>query len=253
MMPTNTRTFAITGGASGIGFAAAEQLVAGGDRVIVLDLRAQHIEAAVQALGGADHARGLVCDVTSFDSVTESLATIAGTESGLDGLVNAAGIGRPSPSHLVSDEDFHQLIDIHLYGTLRLCRGAFELLARSHGAIVNISSVAGRVGMPQRASYNTAKAAIEGLTRTLAVEWAPSGIRVNAVAPGYTATALTAKLIEDGLLRADRIEARTPLRRFAEPREIADPIVFLLGQGASYITGQTLVVDGGMTVDGDWY
>ncbi|GAB3618350.1 SDR family oxidoreductase [Okibacterium endophyticum] len=252
-MDNTRKVAAITGGASGIGFAFAKRWIADGGRVVLLDINAAGLDTATAELGGPETARGVVCDITSRTSVDSAIESIRTHEGRLDGLLNGAGIGRPSPSAEVSDEDFEGLIDIHLFGAMRTARAAHGLLSESSGAIVNISSVAATSGMPQRASYCTAKAGIEGLTRTLAVEWASDGIRVNAVAPGYTKTALTKKLIEDGKLRADRIEARTPLRRFAEPEEIASTIAFLLSKDASYVTGHSLLVDGGMTIDGDWY
>lgn len=146
------------------------------------------------------------------------------------------------------------MVDVHQGGPMRCCRAAFSMLAASEqGAIVNISSVAGTMGMPERASYNTVKSGIEGFTRSLAVEWAAHGIRCNAVAPGYTNTPFVEKLADLKLLNRAPIVARTPMRRFAEPEEIAEAIFFLASSSASFITGQTLVADGGLTVSGDWY
>jgi NAD(P)-dependent dehydrogenase (short-subunit alcohol dehydrogenase family) len=171
----------------------------------------------------------------------------------LDIVVNCAGIVRPEPSVQVSDEDWAQMFDIHVAGTMRFCRAAYPHLAIRGGAIVNTSSVGARVGMPGRLSYSAAKAAIEGLTRTLAVEWAADGIRVNAVVPGYVRTALLVETFADGDLDLDVLEARIPMGRMAEPEEIASVMVMLTGSDASYITGQSIVADGGMTVEGDWY
>lgn len=179
--------------------------------------------------------------------------SVIAKEDRLDGLTNGAGVIVPAPSAEASDEDFERVVNVHVFGALRACRAAYPLLKKSKGSIVNISSVAVVLGMPKRASYCTAKSGIEGLTRALAVEWAPDGIRVNAVAPGYTKTNMTGNLIQQGKLNVELIEARTPLRRFAEPSEIASAISFLLSDDASYITGHSLVVDGGMTVDGNWY
>jgi len=119
--------------------------------------------------------------------------------------------------------------------------------------VVNISSIASRVGMPQRLAYSAAKAGVEAMTRTLAVEWASAGVRVNAVAPGYTRTALVERQIEQGGLDPSRLIARIPMARFASPDEIAGVVAFLLSPDASYVTGHTIVADGGMSVDGNWY
>jgi NAD(P)-dependent dehydrogenase (short-subunit alcohol dehydrogenase family) len=146
------------------------------------------------------------------------------------------------------------MLNIHLTGTMRTCRAAYQLLRQSGGGtIVNLASVAALTGMPGRASYTTAKAGIAGLTRTLAVEWAPEGIRTNAVGPGYVRTALTETLVAEGKLDDAPIKARTPLGRFAEPQEIAEVIYFLSSAASSYVNGHLLMADGGMTVDGNWY
>ncbi|MDP5226725.1 MULTISPECIES: SDR family oxidoreductase [Arthrobacter] len=252
--PTHPRRIAsVTGGASGIGLAFAQRWVDDGGAVVLLDLNADAFDDAVEHLGGPDKARGCTVDVTDARSVAAAFASIAEQEGRLDAAVNCAGIARPAPSSEVSDKDFVRLVDIHLHGTMRACQAAYPLLKESNGSIVNISSVAASSGMPARASYCASKAGIEGLTRTLAVEWAPDSVRVNAVGPGYTRTALTEKLMAEGKLDVSPLVARTPLGRLADPREIAAAINFLVSEDASYITGQSLLVDGGMTVDGNWY
>lgn len=243
----------VTGGASGIGFAFAQRWVNDGGRVVVMDLNPEALDAAVQALGGPAVARGAVLDVTDSAAVDAAFASVRNIEGRLDAAVNCAGIARPAPSAEVSDDDFVSLVDIHLNGTMRACRAAYPLLKASSGAIVNISSVAASSGMPARASYCAAKAGVEGLTRTLAVEWAPQSIRVNAVGPGYTRTAMMDSLTREGKLDISPLLSRTPMGRLAEPEEIAAAINFLASADASYITGQSLLVDGGMTVDGNWY
>lgn len=242
---------AVTGGASGIGFACAARWVAGGGRTVLLDLAKPALKAAVGDLYPA--ARAAVVDVTDDASVVRAFRGIREHEGRLDAVVNSAGISRPAPSSAVNDDDFAHMLNVHLGGAMRIARAAYPQLQLTGGCIVNLSSIAAATGMPGRASYTTAKAGIGGLTRTLAVEWASDGIRVNAVAPGYVRTALTDTLIARGELEVGPITARTPLRRFAEPAEVAEAVHFLATRASSYITGQVLVVDGGMSVDGDWF
>ena len=243
---------AITGGASGIGLATARRWLQDAQRrVVLLDLNQSALDAAVAELG--DRARGLVIDVTSRESVDAAFADIAANEGVLHGLVNSAGVARPRPTAELSDEDWSFLISVHLDGTMRASRAAYPLLREGKGAIVNLTSVASKVGMPQRASYNAVKHGIDGFTKTLAVEWARDGIRANSVGPGYVDTPFNRKLETEGRLDYARIERRIPMRRFADAAEIAAPIVFLLSREASYISGHNLMVDAAMTVAGEWY
>lgn len=250
-METQTPTAAITGGASGIGFAVAQQWVANGGRVVLLDINEEMLEGAVAAFG--ENARGVISDVTDREAVDAAFASIREVEGRLDALVTSAGNAKPVPTAQMTDEQWEPLLDVHLTGMMRSCRAAHSLLAESKGSIVAISSVAGIQGMPRRASYNTVKHGVVGFIKSLAVEWAPDGIRVNAVAPGYTLTPFNKKLEDEGLLDTEPIRSRIPLDRWAEPQEIAAPIVFLTSPASSFITGHTLVVDGGMTIAGDWY
>lgn len=254
MHDSKGKVAAITGGASGIGFAFAQRWLAQGGRVVLLDFNSEGLAAAVEQLGGASFARGVLTDVSNRVSVDDAFATIAGTESRLDVGLNCAGISNPGPTSEMEDEAWVRLVDIHLSGTMRACRAAYPLMKLGGGgSIINMSSVATRLGMPKRASYNASKAGIDGLTRSLAVEWVGDNIRVNSVAPGYVRTAFTDHLITQGQLNVAPIVARTPMERFAEPEEIAASIAFLASSDASYVTGATLHVDGGMTVDGAWY
>jgi NAD(P)-dependent dehydrogenase (short-subunit alcohol dehydrogenase family) len=248
---TPERIAVVTGGGAGIGRAVCELLAGNGFHVIVADRDADASEDAVAAIRGSSESARV--DVTDTASIEALMRDLGARFAELHALVNCAGVARPAPSHELTDEDFTDLLGIHLHGTLRCCRAAFSLLAAGNGAIVNISSVAARVGMPQRLSYSAAKAGIESMTRTLAVEWAAAGVRVNAVAPGYTQTALVDDQIASGGLDVERITARIPMARLASPAEIAAVVGFLISPGASYLTGQTIVVDGGMTVDGNWY
>ncbi|AGF71109.1 SDR family NAD(P)-dependent oxidoreductase [Corynebacterium halotolerans] len=245
------RVLVTTGGASGIGLEVCRRWAADEGVAILLDIDSDNLDAAVDLIG--KNARGVVVNVRDSSSVDEAFSVITDEFGQIDALVNSAGNSCPSPTAEMSDGDWESVIDIHLNGTMRVCRAAYPLLKAAGGAIVNVSSVAGVLGMPQRASYNSAKHAIGGLTKSLAVEWAAEGIRVNSVGPGYVLTTLTRKLIADGALDTEPVTRRTPLGRWARPGEIADGIGFLLSNQASFITGHTLMIDGGMTIDGNWY
>ncbi len=242
----------ITGGAAGIGLAFAHHWISEGGHAVLADLDSGSLQAALTHLPEGS-ARGVVCDVTDTNSVDTAIDSVLEAEGRLDTVLNSAGIARPETSADISDAAFAAMLDIHVTGSMRVCRAAHRAFAGRGGTIVNVASVAALSGMPRRASYTAAKAAIGGLTRTLAVEWGREGIRVNAIAPGYVRTALTDVLISEGKLDDRPIRARTALGRFAEPEEIASVAHFLATPSSSYVNGHTLVVDGGLTVDGNWY
>ncbi|WP_343958532.1 SDR family oxidoreductase [Yaniella flava] len=247
---------AVTGGASGIGFEVARQWLNGGGKVLLLDMNVEALAGAVQVLG--KDARGIQLDVTNRESVEEAFADISQTEGKLNGLVNCAGFARHARVDGLDDADFAKVLDVHLGGAMRVCQAAYPLLKlgsqqNETAAVVNVSSVAGINGTPGRGSYGTAKAGILGLTRTLAVEWGPDSVRVNAVGPGPTRTALVDELIGDQQIRVDPLTKRTPLGRMPVVEEVASPIVFLCSDKSSFVNGACLPIDGGLTIDGSWY
>lgn len=242
----------LTGGASGIGLSVAKAWIEEGGRAVILDVNQSNLEDAVAKLGAST--RGVSVDVKDEDSVTVAFESISAVEGKIDALINCAGIGRPEPIATVSEENWTGMIDTHLHGTWRTCRSAYPLLkASSRAAVVNLSSIAASFGLPSRGSYSAAKAATEAMTRTLAVEWALDGIRANCVAPGYTRTSLVQSQIDTGDIDVDALTQRIPMQRLAMPREIAEAVLFLVKPESSYITGQSLLVDGGMSIDGNWY
>lgn len=233
--------YAVTGGSSGLGASVVAWIRENGGVAVVLDIS----EHPPVPSGNVHFIR---CDVSSTADVNRAFAEISDTFGKLDALTNCAGVAKPEVSSQLSDDGWHQLIDIHLGGTMRCCRAAFQLLKASGGSIVNVSSVAANLVVARRLAYNSAKAGVDGITRTLAVEWAEFGIRVNSVAPGYILTAMTESLLASGELDAGPITRRTPLGRFGVPEEIASVIGFLHSDGASFITGSTFVADGGLSV-----
>jgi NAD(P)-dependent dehydrogenase (short-subunit alcohol dehydrogenase family) len=262
------RVAVVTGGSQGIGLAAARALRAKGYSVIAADVavpaKAPGPDVRTAAAGlrrGADPpglgaspepADGLVLmhvHVTSRESVERLAARVAAEHGRLDCLVTCAGVTGQHPSASVSEESWSRVLSTHVDGTFRCCQVLHPLLAASgDAAIVTISSVVARLGLPGRLSYATAKSAIEGLTRTLAVEWAPDHIRVNAVAPGWTRTPPVAAAIDSGLVDEARLTARIPIGRLAVAEEVASSIAFLATSDSSYITGQVLIVDGGTSI-----
>jgi NAD(P)-dependent dehydrogenase (short-subunit alcohol dehydrogenase family) len=247
---TRRRTALVTGGARGIGLATAEALIADGHQVFIADVDAVQGRAAAAALRPAGAAEFIEMDVTSSASVTEAFAGL-GQDAVLDVVVSNAGIVRPVRSAVMSDEDWRQVIDVNLGGSIRVVRAAFPLLQRSgSAAIVLVSSVTAHRGFPARLAYSASKAALESVARVLATEWGGYGIRVNAIAPGFVLTEQARSIIESGA--ADPVERarRTALGRMAEPSEIAHAIAWMTSSRASYLTGQTIVVDGGFLADG---
>jgi NAD(P)-dependent dehydrogenase (short-subunit alcohol dehydrogenase family) len=253
-MTEQTRCVAIvTGGANGIGWATAQRFAQEGYSVAVADLHADRVRQRAQQLGAA-HV-GIAADVAIEADVVALMRACVEQFGRLDVLVNNAGNSdQPYPTIEQNIDEFDRLVDIHLRGTFLACREAAKvMLAQRSGAIVNLGSIAGLAGIPQRNAYSAAKAGIAAMTRSLACEWAREGIRVNAVAPGYVATELVEALQRNGQMNLASIEKRTPMCRLARPDEIARAISFLASDAASYITGATLSVDGGWHAYGAAY
>jgi NAD(P)-dependent dehydrogenase (short-subunit alcohol dehydrogenase family) len=250
--PLRARRIVVTGGAQGIGYEIALAAVRNGADVAILDLGEDRTRAAAEALGGeaADPVGYAVCDVSDHAQVVAARDRLASSWGEPDGLVNNAGIVQNVPAIDVLPADWRAVMDVNLSGVF-YCSQVFgaSMLAARRGSIVNIASMSGLiVNRPQpQTSYNVSKAGVIMLTKCLAAEWAPEGVRVNAVAPGYVRTAMTAARLEGEDARHHWIGA-TPLGRPGEPAEIADAVLFLLGDTASFITGSTLVIDGGYTI-----
>ena len=242
---------AVTGAARGIGDAIAMRLLEEGVRVFSLDMSPpDEIREGVTYL---------TADVSSPQSVADAFGQIDRDAGQIDILINNAGVQRVALAENMTPEDWHLVLNTHLTGMHLCCAQAIRRMrARGKGgAIVSIASAAAIVGIPGRGPYSAAKAGIEGLTRVYATETASANIRVNAVAPGSTHTKLIEQGLQNGTIRGEWQIERIPMGRLAQPSEIADPVVYLASDRASYITGQTLVVDGGWTVQGmvhiaDW-
>ncbi|HEX8950622.1 MAG TPA: 3-oxoacyl-[acyl-carrier-protein] reductase [Polyangia bacterium] len=232
----------ITGGARGIGRATAQAFAAEGARVIVADVDADAAEATARALGGG--AIGLGLDVADPQSVKSVVATALSRAERIDVLVNNAGITRDASLLKTSDEAWDAVIGVNLTGTFYMTREvAPHMVARGSGAIINASSVVGIYGNFGQSNYVATKAGVIGMTRVWARELGRKGVRVNAIAPGFIATDMTAKMPEDVL---EGMKKKTPLGRLGVPEDVARAYVFLASDEASFINGQVLGVDGGL-------
>lgn len=238
------QTAVVTGGAQGLGLAIAERFIAEGARVVLGDLDLAATQAAVDKLGGADVALAVACDVTKAADVEGLVAAAMEHFGGLDVMVNNAGITRDATLRKMALADFRAVVDVHLTGAWNGTRYAAEAM-RAHGqggSIVNISSIAGKVGNFGQTNYSAAKAGLVGLTKASAKELARAGIRVNAVQPGLIRTAMTEAMPQAAW---DAKLAEIPMTRAGEPAEVAQVVLFLASGMASYITGSVVEVTGG--------
>jgi len=235
----------VTGAADGIGWATARHFADLGYRVAIADLRGGAAADRASALGRGH--LGLTCDVTSEDGVERVVGQVFEAWGRIDVLVNNAGVGDQAPETLKQHVDaFDRVLAVHLRGTFLMSRAcARHMVQTGSGAIVNIASIAALAGIPGRNAYGAGKAGIVAMTKSMGCEWAPFGVRVNAVAPGYIRTALVDRLEAEGALETSAILARTPMGRMGSPEDIAQAIGFLASAQAGFITGAVLSVDGG--------
>ena len=242
------RVIVVTGGAQGIGEACARRLVADGAAVAILDVDDAHGKALATTLADAGARVEYVrCNVASKADVDAALAATVAAFGRIDGLVNNAGIFKAAPFLEITEADWDAVIDVNLKGHFLVGQAVAQQMVKQGrgGAIVNMSSVNARLTIASIASYNASKGGIDQLTRVMALALADHGIRVNGVAPGTIATELAAKAVLTSEEAKARIMSRTPMRRLGEPAEIASVVAFLLSDSASYMTGDTLLVDGG--------
>jgi 3-oxoacyl-[acyl-carrier protein] reductase len=233
----------VTGGAQGIGLAIARRVVGEGGRVVIGDVDAAAAIRAAAGLGEPGRAIGVRCDVTQPDQVEALVQRCVEEFGALDVMVNNAGITRDATMRKMTLDDFNAVVDVHLRGTWLGTRAASLVMReRKRGAIVNISSISGKVGMVGQTNYSAAKAGIIGLTKAAAKELAHLGVRVNAVQPGLIATAMTEALRPD--VWESKL-AEIPMGRAGSPEEVAGAVLFLASDLSAYMTGTVLEVTGG--------
>lgn len=242
----------ITGAQRGLGWAIAETYAKAGARVMIQDLDGKGAEEAAAKLRRANlDAQSVGGSVTSTQDIAEMFRRMDELWGGIDILVNNAGVSQNKPTLDMSVEDWDRTMDVNLRGVF-LCavEAGRRMVKQKSGVIINMSSIWGIVAGPARVGYCVSKAGVAQMTKSLAVEWAADGVRVNAIAPGYTETKMLRDVINAGRVDEQAILRRTPMGRLAEPQEMADMALFLASPQAKYVTGQIMAVDGGWTAYG---
>jgi NAD(P)-dependent dehydrogenase (short-subunit alcohol dehydrogenase family) len=241
----------VFGGTSGIGRAIAHGLAEAGADVVATSRDGERVETVAAELEGRGRRTlRLTCDVSERDSIDRVLEAVVGGFEKVDILVNSAGRTIRAPTVDFSEEDWAEVIETNLTGTLRACQiFGRHMLARGYGRIINIASLSTFVALAEVAAYSASKAAVGSLTKSLAIEWAQSGVNVNAIAPGVFRTKMNEHLL-DGTERGREFLLRTPMGRFGNVEELAGAAVFLASDASSFVTGEIIAVDGGFLASG---
>ena len=237
----------VTGGGGGIGLAIAEKFVQHGILTVIIGRDQEKLNAACQQLGPLCHS---ICqdlnDLSSLPGLVQQVTTRYGR---IDILVNNAGINQKKDFTEVSDEEFLRILHTNLSVVFALSREVVRFMEQAgSGVIINISSMAAQYGIPKVIAYTASKSAIEGMTKAMAVELSPKGIRVNCIAPGFIATDMSEKALNGDTERKNKVMSRTPMGRLGEPADIGNAAVYLASDGARYVTGVILPIDGGNSI-----
>jgi NAD(P)-dependent dehydrogenase (short-subunit alcohol dehydrogenase family) len=247
-MSSQTKRVAIvTGGGSGIGFAIAEKFTGAGIQTVIVGRDAVKLNEAKKKLG--DQCYAFPCDLSDLPSIPAFVKKVLDQFGQIDILVNNAGINMKKDLTEVTDEEFQRVITTNLCSVFSLSREVVKhMLTRQSGSIINISSMAAQYGLPKVIAYSASKTAIDGMTRAMATELSPKGIRINAIAPGFIITPMTDTALNADPERKAKVFNRTPMGYMGQPSDIGDAALFLAGDGSKYITGVVLPVDGGNSI-----
>jgi NAD(P)-dependent dehydrogenase (short-subunit alcohol dehydrogenase family) len=246
-MKNNQTTAIVTGGGSGIGLAIADKFVQNKITTIIVGRDQQKLNAAREKLG--ELCIPMCCDLSDLKAIPPLVEKIISQYGHIDILVNNAGINQKKEFTEVTDDDFQRILLTNVTAVFVLSREVVNhMLKQGKGAIINISSMASQYGIPKVIAYTASKSAIEGMTRAMAVELSPKGIRVNCIAPGFIATDMSARALNGDQERMQKVLSRTPMGGLGQPSDVAESALFLASEGAKYITGAVLPVDGGNSV-----
>jgi NAD(P)-dependent dehydrogenase (short-subunit alcohol dehydrogenase family) len=247
MTKQTKRVAIVTGGGSGIGLAIAEKFIQAGIETIIVGRDENKLKNAKEKLGELCYP--MTCDLSDLKSIPSFIGDVIKKFGQIDILVNNAGINMKKEFQDVTDEDFQKVITTNLTAVFAVSREVVkQMLTQKSGSIINISSMAAQYGLPKVIAYSASKTAIDGMTRAMAVELSPKGIRVNAIAPGFIITDMTDKALNSDPERKAKVFGRTPMGYMGQTSDIGDAALFLAGDAAKYITGVVLPVDGGNSI-----
>lgn len=246
-MSTQQKVAIVTGGGSGLGLAIATKFVANGITTVIVGRDEQKLSVAKETLG--EGCQTAVCDLTNLSSIPALVKDVVDRFGRIDILVNNAGINQKKEFTEVTDEEFLRIINTNVCAVFAISREAVKCMKEAgSGSIINISSMAAQYGLPKVIAYSASKTAIDGMTRAMAVELAPLGIRVNAIAPGFIYSDMTATALNSDPERKAKVFSRTPMGKMGQPEDIGEAAYYLASDAAKYVTGVVLPVDGGNSI-----
>lgn len=243
----NKQLAIVTGGATGLGLAITEKLAQNNIHVVMIGRNEDKLKEAAQSFG--ENCSYKVFDLKNLKEITTLITEIENQYGKIDILVNNAGINQKKPFIEVTDEEFDNIIQTNLSAVFAISREVVKkMLPAQSGCIVNISSMAAQYGIPKVIAYSAAKTGIEGMTRAMATELSPLGIRINCVAPGFIKTAMSAKALDADPERKNKVFSRTPMGKMGEPVDVAEAVYFFCSNSSKYVTGVVMPVDGGNSI-----